>query len=323
MDAGENPGSLIPLPDASLAVARQEPSRVLSEMVGDTLALARREPLFKIGEYEWCEPDYRQILLWAEQLVLMPEEVIRRLLDQRSLFRSSNGKQTTSPAFDQTVFSYGRIVKLNFDLDLLPLTAFQWVDGLEIEYLRITAEPPPSPKHYHETLKEHFRRYPNVAEEWMRTDSHSHSTSHIRSLHISLPRLRTLYCSWLLIEELDLSHLPCLEILDCSWNRLGRLDLFDVPKLKELDCSWNRLNTMDLENSHPQLLRLDCSCNHLTGIFFCEDQGLEQLVVCGNDIETLDIRSLRNLKSLDVSEQEGYGGRSYSCEIVQRPDQHF
>jgi len=68
----DNHLSLIPLPDVSLALARPEVGRVLSEMVGDTLALALRKPLSKIGEYEWCEPDYRQILLWATHFRAAP-----------------------------------------------------------------------------------------------------------------------------------------------------------------------------------------------------------------------------------------------------------
>ena len=133
MNSDDPTRSLIPLPDASLALARPEGERVLSEMLSDTLALARGEPLRKIGEYEWCEPDYRQILLWAEQLALEPEEVIRRLLDTTSLsWDLVEGQEDWQP----TTFCDGRIVKLNWDLELLPLKVFEWVDGLEIEYLR-------------------------------------------------------------------------------------------------------------------------------------------------------------------------------------------
>ena len=43
MNSEEHSRSLIPLPDASLALARPEGGRVLSEMVDETLALARQE----------------------------------------------------------------------------------------------------------------------------------------------------------------------------------------------------------------------------------------------------------------------------------------
>ena len=59
-------------------------------MIDETLSLARQEvqPLrmrFKIGAYEWCEPDYQQIIAWAKALTLDPEIVIERLLDDRSI----------------------------------------------------------------------------------------------------------------------------------------------------------------------------------------------------------------------------------------------
>jgi len=43
-------------------------------MVVETLALAPKEKPsphdanFRIGDFHWCEPDYRQILLWAKAL---------------------------------------------------------------------------------------------------------------------------------------------------------------------------------------------------------------------------------------------------------------
>ena len=43
--------SLIPIPDASLSIAKAATGRVLSEMVGETLALARREAPVASGEY--------------------------------------------------------------------------------------------------------------------------------------------------------------------------------------------------------------------------------------------------------------------------------
>jgi formylglycine-generating enzyme required for sulfatase activity len=47
----ENNCSLIPAPDVSLAIARTATGRVLSEMVGEMLALARQEALVTTGEY--------------------------------------------------------------------------------------------------------------------------------------------------------------------------------------------------------------------------------------------------------------------------------
>jgi Sel1 repeat len=41
---------------------------------------------FRIGEYEWCKPDHRQILLWAEETGKRPEAIIQRLVELKSSF---------------------------------------------------------------------------------------------------------------------------------------------------------------------------------------------------------------------------------------------
>ncbi len=64
--------ALVPRPPGAVEKAVPGAKRILSGMVSDTLALASREQRalaptkFRIGDYEWCEPDYRQILIWAE-----------------------------------------------------------------------------------------------------------------------------------------------------------------------------------------------------------------------------------------------------------------
>ena len=310
MADNDNNRSLIPLPGASLAIARPEEGRVLSEMIGDTLALARQVPLFKIGEYEWCEPDYRQILLWATALALEPEEVIRRLVDRRTLHRP----QMDSRVYQETVFENGRIVKLNWDFDLLPCADFQWVDGLEIEYLRVAAELPMSPNDY---WKVRLIKYEG---------GNRRLPSRITSFKLSLPKLRTLICSWLLLDELDLSHLPCLEILDCSQNRLTELDLSCVPRLRELDCSHNMFRYLQgIGYEVLELSRLNCSSNLIDIIGFYDDQNLEHLEhvdIFGNCLETIDIRPLPNLKFLEGLKQRENEFGSHSCRVVLRPEQN-
>src|SRR5712691_11101712 len=76
--------SLVPRPASAIENTSPGIRRVLSGIVADALALAQKpksvtaEAKFRIGEYEWCEPDYRQILTWAKALCLEPEEVVRR-----------------------------------------------------------------------------------------------------------------------------------------------------------------------------------------------------------------------------------------------------
>jgi len=228
MTDAENNRSLVPLPDATLALARPEAGSVLSKMVRETLDVARGMPLFKLGEYEWCEPDFRQILLWAEQLALEPEEVIRRLLDERSAkpipsdLRAMSREAGNDPddtegimfkIWPTTLFRDGRIVKLNWDCDLLPLSDFRLAGDLKIKCLRIVPG-----------------EYPKF----------------VSTVQLSLRTLTTLCLENLGIRELDLSDVSYLEFLCCSKNELATLDLSGVPKLEYLDCRINQLSELDI-----------------------------------------------------------------------------
>jgi hypothetical protein len=243
VNTDENSRAIVPLPDASLALAKPGPGRVLSEMVGDTLALARREPLFKIGEYEWCEPDYRQILLWAGSLTLEPEEVIRRLLNP---LYPRNGSE----------FREGRIVKLIWDFDLLPLQDFTWVQGLEIEQLRFSVHRP-------------------LAKDAPR-------------LSLSLPKLYELRCDALGLEELDLSLVPSLFDLVCDGNRLRSIDLSSVPLLECFRCSENHLETLELSKG---LTYVHCENNNLRSLDLSRCEYLTFLGCDGNRLREVDLQS--------------------------------
>jgi hypothetical protein len=69
----------------SLAEAGAGPRSILSSVVSDALAVAgsRAKVLaaarFQIGTYEFCEPDYSQILIWAKALEIDPEALVQRL----------------------------------------------------------------------------------------------------------------------------------------------------------------------------------------------------------------------------------------------------
>ena len=273
--------SLIPLPDVTLAVARQEPRRVLTEMVEQTLALARQVPLFKIGEYEWCEPDYRQILIWAEALDLEPEEVIRRLLNERSLFWTWSGTGDSVKFSDpdpqesggnhyryenETAFQNGRLVSLNWDFDLLPLAVFEWVEGLDIEHLRIVTRP--------------TRANP------------------ISQLRLSLPKLRSVDCDHIGIENLDLSQVPFLEVLSCGGNRLIQLDLSNVHSLQQLFCWENGLETIDLSKV-PNLTTLECSNNPLGELNLSGLLSLEEVFCSECRLTCLNLSALPKLRNLE------------------------
>ena len=77
-----------------------------------------------IGYYEFRDPDYRQILLWAGALKLDPVVVIERL--ESSVVFDRKGVKLEFAVQD------GAIVSLTWDFDLLPLSEFEWVDGLAL-----------------------------------------------------------------------------------------------------------------------------------------------------------------------------------------------
>lgn len=310
MNESDNTRSLIPLPDASLANIATGAKRLLSEMVGETLALTRQEQTSiqsarrRIGDYEFCETDYRQILLWAEAMALEPEEVILRLLDTRSLTDEYSGD-----TWEPTAFQDGRIVKLNWDLELLPLSDFEWVDGLEIEYLRFTwqareSDEEPSIEVFSPRLPKLLRlncRYAfcelNLAG-IPRLEELNCSWNHLALLNLNdTPNLRKLDCDSCKLTELDLSGVPHLEQLKCRDNSLFILDLNPVPKLARLNCEKNNISALDLL-CVPQLTKLDCGDNELTELNLLDVPQLVELRCAKNQVMELDLKVVPHLTVL-------------------------
>lgn len=105
---------LVPHPLGELAAPQIWQNRILGDMVEAALVLGRqgaavRPARFRIGDYTWCDPDYRQILMWAEALKMQPITVIEKLT------ASKESKEVA------TRFQDGRMVSVSWDLDELPL----------------------------------------------------------------------------------------------------------------------------------------------------------------------------------------------------------
>jgi Leucine-rich repeat (LRR) protein len=349
--------SLISLPDGSLANTAAGAKRIMSAMVGEMLALTRQEQTCiqpakrRIGAFELCAADYRQILLWAEALALEPEEVIRRLSPWK---------------WQQTVFENGKIVKLDLDLHQLPLTSFRWVANLEIEDLRINSwedAPVPIPPLFPflprlRTLHcSHFKcdaldlspvsaltelhcdnnqlrilnlsTVPKLLELWC----HVNELAELKLAGVS--ELRELWCGGNKLTELSLSSVPELNYLSCENNQLMELDLSGVSKLTCIECQGGKLTQLDLSNvpklsylscENNQLAELDlskltaltclwCGSNNLIGLDLSSVPALEFLSCEQNPIEVLDIRPVQNLQTLRYSVA--------STRLIQRSDQHF
>ena len=269
--SGNDNFALVPRP--SSAVGKPEPGakRILSGMVADTLALVNREQLkgakarFRIGDYEWCEPDYRQILMWAKALNLTPEAVQERLFTElkHSYFTGEVRAEHTTQCVN------GRIIRLGWDIGLLPLECFEWVAGLVIESIAFFV-----PSEIHES---------------QRTG---------RSLSLPLPELRYLDCNWLALTKLDLSAVPLLSELCCDTNQLTELDLSAVPLLTRLSCGANQLTELDL-SAVPLLTHLSWPSSQLIELDLSAVPLLTMLNCGGNSLTELDLSAVPLLTMLD------------------------
>ena len=327
MTEQDNSHSLIPRPDVSLANTAAGPKRILSAMVGDALALGREEAVaqsarFRIGDYIWCEPDYRQILLWAETLKMEPLTVIEHLLDDGT-FLGIRGP-AYSPEHTLARFKDGRIETLHLDRRLLPLRKFRWVEGLQITSLKfkrrhqpewqVSALPLPLPHLkslscvYIGLTELDLSTVPNLDDIWC-------DDNELVELDLShVPNLTAIDCSGNELTELPLSHVPKLTYLSCGGNELTKLGISNTPELNVLWCAFNQLSELDL-SCVPKLKDLDCAGNEITELDLSHVPNLTELQCLKTRIAELDIRPLLFLEKLRYDERY--------TRLIQRPDQKF
>jgi hypothetical protein len=260
--AEEKIDALIPRSHNALEKTNDGVSGILSTMVSDALALARKNSLtaarFRIGNHVLREPDYRQILLWAKSLDLDAEEVIRRLEDcTLETRRYQDGKRLDVKLTSR--IENGSIVALAWDFDLLPLTVFEWVDGLIIQ-------------------EAGFSGLNFCMSGWLT----------LPRLPLRLPWLTFLTCYEIELDELDLTNVPELIGLNVNRNQLAKLDLSHVPKLIWLDCDNNELTELDL-STVPRLTYLSCESNNLTKLDLSNVPDIIWLNVKSNRLAKLDL----------------------------------
>lgn len=254
--------------------------RVVSRMVSEALEIAKREAtqavrkIFKVGKFELCEPDYQQILVWGKALGWAPENVLNVLSEMP--WDPENGGSA------KFRIEGGSIKELIWDGDRLPIEAFEWNAGLELECLSILSNMP----------------------KW----SASHALSSLRTLRIynlalteldlSLtPRLRQLSLRNNQLTELDISSAPEINVLSCRDSHLTKLDLSPVQGLKFLDCSGNQLTGLDL-STIPGLKMLYCTRNQLSDLDLSPVPGLEMLSCTSNELADLDLSPVPKLTKL-------------------------
>lgn len=195
--------ALVPRPGTEVAGPGRRTPRVIEEMVRDVLARAMEQGMsqarFRIGDTALREPDYRQILHWAEALGKAPEEVLATLAACRVEPESWERWEAVAFAVED-----GAIVSLAWDFERLPLIPETWETGLRIRTLGLRGEWP-------------------------------HDSAALRP---SLPQLERLVCPRIGLGSLDLSQVPGLTALECWGNPLTALDLAPVPGLTVLEYDW-------------------------------------------------------------------------------------
>ena len=293
-------------------------NHILGEMVEQTLALGRAEAVartarFRIGDYTWCEPDYRQLLLWAEALKMEPLTVIEKLL--KFSFRGERSSNIAD----------GRMLSLCWDLVELPLSDFRFFGGIAMESLHLGD----SMCLEEQLLATIFGpvRHPVLRHYW--------PIVCLREITLFRPNFRNLDCGGCGIQILTVSGSRELTKIRCAGNKMKKLTLFDLPSLSSLSCSGNQLAELDLA-SVPNLTELRCYINRLKGLDLSHVPSLTKLSCGKNQISELDLSYVPNLTELDCDENplpeldirpllslETLSYDKHSTRLIQRPDQNF
>jgi len=286
---------LVPQPSGSLVAAGPSGERIVAEMMSGALALSRVEakadaalvPRFKIGEHVFCEPDYRQIMLWAASLEMEPETVIERLMKVPRY--SDPWSYEPWQKCDSTKVVNGRLVQLAWDMESLPIRQFIWVEELEIESLIFVLS------ENHDCEDSHFSLHPLPLPKLERLFCHCLGLDRLDLS--SVPNLIQLGCSGGHLRELDLSAVPLLEFLSCERNEISSLNIGIAPTLQHLGCSDNVLAELDL-SAVPNLTELRCMGNQLTNLDLSSSFELGVLECGENRLSALDVRHCHRLRTL-------------------------
>ena len=274
----KNDFALVPRPPSTIEKSKPGPKRILSSMVTETLALASAAAEFRIGDYEWCEPDYLQLLAWSEQLKLDPIEVVRRLKD--GLRRKC----------DETRIEAGKFTKLNWDAGLLPISDFRISFPLELTDLTFA----PISTIDESSPNEELEGFGGDVEF---PEGYSFSARILQISTVTLPKLRRLNCAEVGLEVLTMSTSPRLQYLNCSANDLSALELSSFPALKELKCFGNCFDCLDL-TPVPELLELDCQDSQIKELRLSLAAKIRKLDCSNNFMKKLILPYLPDLVEL-------------------------
>lgn len=122
--------------------------------------------------------------------------------------------------------------------------------------------------------------------------------------------LTSLYCSYNLLTELDVSNNKELTVLCCPNNSLKSLDISSNVLLTTLVCDMNGLTKLDV-SKNTSLTSLSCHHNQLTSLDITKNKALIRLTCADNKLTEIDVSkntaltylfcAYNQLTSLDVS----------------------
>lgn len=227
------------------------------EIARNLLSVSGRT-LHKVGDFELCDLDYRQVCLWAEQFNMTQDGVIKMLVEMTP----HEEDPWLLEYHDEYQFSVenGNIKSLRWYFYETPEHAFQLLDGMLLERLCL---------------------YGSVKVDLF--DG--------KEINIRLQNLKKLICSGCGIKHINLTLAPQLSLLDCEKNELNKLDLSAVPQLTKLSCGGNKLTELDL-SAVPHLTNLWCWDNQLTALDLSAVPQLTKLVCDGNQLTELDLSAV-------------------------------
>ena len=251
--------SLVPRPAGELARIPPGATEIIDSMVNDATEIIRTDAIrHRIGDYEFRESDYRQILIWAKAVGMTPDELVMEMQSHR------------------LVVSEGAIMEFrwNFEGIGLDLSEVPSLKKVDCRWRKLTGLD--------------LSRVPHLEGLYCWGNP-------LTDLDLShVPRLKALDCGLNELTELNLSRIPHLEELYCEGNDLAELDLSRIPHLEALDCGFNELTELNLSRV-PHLKELNCYGNQLTELDLSRVPHLEKLCCWGNNLTGLDVSDLKTL----------------------------
>jgi hypothetical protein len=190
------------------------------------IVISGPKPLHRLGEHEFCDPDHRQIQIWAASLNMEVEEVVEKLL-RTPANRTRRG----------TEFTNGRIVCLHWDLDLLDLATFEWTVGLSIEEIEFSSDDSrPQPNRILTLALPRLQRL---------------VCNNIGLVFLDLsgaPLLSELHCDLNALRSLDLSRAKNLVYLSLNCNPITALDFDGAPQLQAIEVNMTEIENLDISS---------------------------------------------------------------------------